>query len=109
MKKIGIINCFEVSTRCTGSGCFKAVNNKTGSFERYEDEDIEMISFIHCNGCSENSLEQVLERAEKMKLRGVDVIHMSTCIKSKCPKYEVFMEELSKNFEVVGYSHGKKK
>lgn len=109
LKKIGIINCFDVSQRCSSSGCFKAAYNKTGSFTRYEDEDIQVISFVHCNGCSDNSTEQVLARAERMKKVGVDVIHLSTCIKSKCPYYDDFIAKLSEKYDVVGYSHGKKK
>lgn len=109
MKKIGIINCFEVSKRCSGAGCFKAFNNKTGSFDKYKEQESQLVSFVHCNGCSDNSVHEVLLRAEKMRAAGVEVIHLSSCIRSKCPKYNEFVRELSKNFEVVGYSHGKKK
>lgn len=108
MKKIGIINCYEVSKRCSGSGCFKAFNNNTGSFEDYNDEDKELISFVHCNGCGEQSIEEVLLRAKKMKKNGVDCIHLSSCIRSKCPWYDDFIRELSKDFKVVGYTHSKK-
>ena len=104
-KKIGIINCFEVSKRCSGSGCFKAFNNKGDSFEKHGSE-AELISFVHCNGCSENSVEQVASRAERMKELGVNTIHLSSCIRSKCPYYEEFIEALSKDFEVIGYTHG---
>ena len=108
MKSIGIINCFEVSKRCSGSGCFKAFNNKTGSFNEYNDES-QLLSFVHCNGCSENSVEQVVERAKRMKEVGVDTIHLSSCIRSKCQYYKEFIDELSKDFEVVDYTHGTKK
>lgn len=108
MRKIGIINCFEVSKRCSGSGCFKAFNNKTGSFESY-DSDSELLSFVHCNGCSEQSVKQVVERAERMKDIGVTTIHLSSCIRSKCQWYDEFIQELSKNFEVINYTHGSKK
>lgn len=107
MKKIGIINCFEVSKRCSGSGCFKAFNNKAASFENYDNES-QLLSFVHCNGCSENSIDQVISRAERMKEIGVDTIHLSSCIRSNCPWYDEFLSTLSKNFEVVGYTHGGK-
>lgn len=107
MKKIGIINCFEVSKRCSGSGCFKAFNNKSASFEEYN-SDSELLSFVHCNGCSENSIEQVVAKAQRMKEVGVTTIHLSSCIRSRCPWYEDFTKELSKNFEVIGYTHGSK-
>lgn len=108
MKKIGIINCFEVSKRCSGSGCFKAFNNKTGSFENY-DSDSELLSFVHCNGCSEDSIEQVIKKANRMHDIGVTTIHLSSCIRSKCPSYNEFVAELSKKFEVENYTHGSKK
>lgn len=107
MKKIGIINCFEVSKRCSGSGCFKAFNNKTASFEDC-DKEAEILSFVHCNGCSVNSVEQVMARAKRMKEIGVTTIHLSSCIRSKCPWYEEFIDELSNDFEVIGYTHGSK-
>lgn len=109
MKKVGIINCYEVSTRCSGSGCFKAFNNKTGAFEEYQGEEIELVSFVHCNGCNEASVEEVLTKAKKMKAVGVEYIHLSSCVKAKCPLYDNFMKELSKEHNVVGYTHSKKK
>ncbi len=107
MKKIGIINCYDVSTRCSSSGCFKAFNERKGSFKDYE-ENTQLISYVHCNGCSEKSVQQVLLRAQAMKNVGVSVIHLATCIKKRCPKYEEFMKALKQEYEVVGYSHGKK-
>lgn len=109
MKRIGVINCYNVSERCSTTGCFKAFYKKTGAFERYEDQRAQIISFVHCNGCSDNSVEQVLKRAERMHDKGVDTIHLSTCVKSKCPWYKDFIERLSEKYEVVGYTHGKKK
>ncbi|MBB6215534.1 putative metal-binding protein [Anaerosolibacter carboniphilus] len=108
MEKIGIINCFEVSQRCSGGGCTRAFHHRTGAFEAYDQED-EMISFVHCNGCGEESVQQVLNRAKEMKEAGVTAIHLSTCVRAKCPWYDQFMSELSKDFNVEGYSHGKKR
>ena len=107
-KKVGIINCFEVSTRCSGSGCFKAFNNKGDSFENYDGE-AELVSFVHCNGCSEDSVEQVVARAQRMKKVGVTTIHLSSCVRSKCSFYKEFIDALSKDFEVIGYTHGSAK
>ena len=108
MKSIGIINCFDVSQRCSSSGCLKALHDRTGSFARYAEEEIRILSFVHCNGCGEAAVEQVLARAERMRKVGVDVIHLSTCVKSRCSHYDEFLEALSEEFEVVGNSHGKK-
>jgi len=109
VKRIGIINCFEVSKKCTGSGCFKAFHARTGSFARYVDEEVEIISFVHCNGCAPDALETVVEKARRMKEKGVDVVHLSTCTRSRCPMYDSFMEALGYETDVEGHTHAKKK
>lgn len=109
MKNIGIINCYNASQNCTSSGCFKAFYNSNGAFEKYNDMEAQILSFVHCNGCSDNSVQQVLDRAERMVKRGVDVIHLSSCVKSKCPRYEEYLKVLNeKGYTVEGYTHGKK-
>ena len=40
MKKIAVLRCLRVSASCTGSGCLRALNEKTGAFERYGDETL---------------------------------------------------------------------
>lgn len=109
MKKLGIVNCYEVSKRCSSSGCLNALSERTGSFERYEGEETRLVSFVHCNGCGERAVEQVVARAERMREVGVEVIHLSTCIKSRCVQYEAFLKALSGKFEVVAFTHGKKR
>ncbi|MDD7794321.1 CGGC domain-containing protein [Clostridium sp. 'White wine YQ'] len=104
MNNIGIITCFNESKICSSYGCFKAFNDRNASFKDY-DLNSEIICFIHCNGCSENSLEQMLHRANQMKNRGVDTIHISTCIKINCKMYNDFIKLLSKEFNIIGYTH----
>ena len=36
--------------RCSCGGCLKAFMNKADSFERYADEDIELVGFTHSGG-----------------------------------------------------------
>ena len=108
MRKIAILRCFEVSSRCSGSGCIKAFNNKTASFNEY-DVNSDMVMSIPCNGCSTDSLKEILNSSTELKKQGVDSIHLSTCIRGKCPYYNEFVEELSKQFQVIGYTHGSKK
>jgi len=92
MKRIGIINCLEVSRRCSSSGCLKAALGRTGAFERYAGEEVQVISLVHCNGCGHEAVEQVLTRARRMREVGVEVIHLSTCVKARCPDYEAFLD-----------------
>lgn len=104
MSKVGIINCYNESKICSSFGCFNAFNKKEGSFKNYN-KDYEIICFTHCNGCSDDSIDKVLYKASRMKNRGVDTIHLGTCIKLKCKFYNEFMKELSKEFNVIGYTH----
>lgn len=108
MKKIAVLRCFEVSSRCSGSGCVKAFNNKTASFNNYG-ADSDMVMSIPCSGCSTDSLKEILNVSKDLKKQGVETIHLSTCIRSKCTYYNEFASELSKDFQVIGYTHGSKK
>lgn len=105
MKKIGIINCYNISKRCCSIGCFKAFHNREGSFEKYKNMDAEIYSYTHCNGCGDDSVKNVLQKAKMMNKLGVDVIHLSTCIKTKCPHYQEFLTELSKHYTVEEFTH----
>jgi hypothetical protein len=40
-----------------------------------------------------------------MKKAGVDTIHISSCIKLKCPNYNEFISILSKDFKMVPFTH----
>lgn len=105
--KIGILVCKEVSDKCSAGGCFKAFNLRKDAFEAYEGA-IELASFTHCSGCDEEA-EMLLEhKIQKMKKAGVEVIHLSTCIRGRCHKYEAFAEKLAAHFHVKGYTHGSK-
>jgi predicted metal-binding protein len=106
MKKIAVLRCFKVSSKC--SGCIKAFNNKNGSFNDY-DATLDMVMQIPCSGCNEKSIKEILNSSEKLKKQGVSSVHLSTCIRASCPYYKEFINELSKDFKVVGYTHGVKK
>ena len=80
MKKVAILRCMNVSNSCTGSGCLKAWREKTKAFSCYE-EDTELVSFFHCNGCdcdpaTDEGMQKKLNRLQK---NGVEVVHTSSC------------------------------
>lgn len=104
MKKIGIINCYNQTKKCPGTGCFDAFNKKEASFKNYDSQYV-ITGFVHCNGCSKDSAKLVLERAKSMKDAGIEVIHLSTCMQKLCPRYDEHIEILSKEFDIVGYTH----
>lgn len=108
MKKIAVLRCYKVSTKCSGSGCLKAFNNKNGSFNDYDDT-LDMVMQIPCSGCNSNSLKEVINSSKELKKQGVSNIHLSTCIRASCPYYNEFVKELSNDFQIASYTHGTKK
>lgn len=99
MIKIAILVREETSARCTGKGCLKSFNNKTDSFSRYLSHDIELVGFFHSGGDLDYKLA-------KMKEAGVQVIHVSTCMRGKYDGYEDLVKKISTDFDVIGYTHG---
>lgn len=106
MKKIGIYVCGNVSKKCTGNGCMRAFNENKDSFGDYDESEYKLVAFNNCSGCDEAPMEELLVKIEKFKKAEADTIHLSSCIRSKCDHYQEFVEELSKNFDVMGYTHG---
>lgn len=106
MKKIGIYVCGNVSKKCTGNGCMRAFNENKDSFGDYDESEYKLVAFNNCSGCDEAPMEELLVKIEKFKKAEADTIHLSSCIRSKCNHYQEFVEELSKNFDVMGYTHG---
>ncbi len=106
MEKIGIINCYEISKKCAGVGCINAFNEKSGAFDKYAFRDVEIGSFIQCEGCGEGATAEIIRKSELMEAQGIKTIHLSSCIKSDCKWYDEFIQELSKKFEVIDFTHG---
>ncbi|WP_032120505.1 CGGC domain-containing protein [Clostridium amazonitimonense] len=100
--KIGIIVNEDTANRCTGKGCLDAFYKTKDSFERYKDvEDIELMAFTHDGG-------DINRKIEKMISNGVEVVHLSSCMRGSSDNYEKLADILSEHFEVVGYTHGSK-
>lgn len=99
MLKIAIMVRYETSNRCTGKGCLKSFFAKSESFARYEGMEVELVGFFHSGGDMEYKLDKLQEA-------GVQVVHVSTCMRAKHPNYEQLVRELAKRFDVIGYTHG---
>ena len=99
MLKIAILVREETTDRCTGKGCLRSFFSKTESFVRYRDTEVELIGFFHSGGDLEYKLA-------KMKEAGVQVIHVSTCMRGKYEDYEELVKKIGKDFDVIGYTHG---
>ncbi|MEN6623552.1 MAG: CGGC domain-containing protein [Smithella sp.] len=98
--KIAIIVREETMMRCTGGGCMNAFFQKIDSFARYSGrEDVELVAFTHNGGDIEKKIAALIKK-------GVDVVHLSSCIRKKDPQYEWLAKKMSEHFNVVGYTHG---
>jgi predicted metal-binding protein len=98
--KIAIIVREETMMRCTGGGCVSAFFERLDSFARYAGrKDVELVAFTHNGG----DIEKKIAAFQK---KGVDVVHLSSCIRGKDTNYEQLAKRLSEHFAVVGYTHG---
>ncbi len=97
--KIAIIVRSETLDKCTGKGCLQAYFQRLDSFATYAD-DVQLIGFTQDGGDLEKKIN-------KLKDLGVDVVHLSSCIRGKSDAYEALARRLSQDFAVVGYTHGK--
>lgn len=96
--KIAIIVREETADKCIGKGCLNAFYKRIDAFENYKD-DTELIGFTHDGGDLDHKIERLIEN-------GVEVVHLSTCMRSKSQQYEALAQRLSEHFKVVGFSHG---
>jgi len=73
--KIGIIICDRYKT-CAGGKCFRAMQNKEGAFNIYNDNDeLELVGYTACGVCPGGNIEYT---PEEMIKNGAEVIHFAT-------------------------------
>lgn len=99
MIKLAILVREETTHKCTGKGCLYSFNQKTESFARYQNTAVELTGFFHSGGDLDYKLQ-------KMKEAGVEIIHVSTCMRAKYQGYEELVQRIGKDFDVIGYTHG---
>ncbi len=46
------------------------------------------------------------DKAQRLKDSGVEIVHLSSCLRGKSDDYEQLAKRLSQDFAVVGYTHG---
>lgn len=98
--KLAIITREETMAKCTGSGCLKACFQRLDAFARYDKEtELELIAFTHNGG-------DIEKKFESLRSKGVDCVHLSSCLRGKDPDYERLARRCSEYFAVVGYTHG---
>ncbi|MGI6412305.1 MAG: CGGC domain-containing protein [Syntrophomonadaceae bacterium] len=105
--QIAVLRCETVSEVCPGVACFKAFNRRKLKFSEYG-EDVEMIGFFTCGGCSGRRVSRLVESLKKYNL---DVIHLSSCMMldsdyPRCPHLEMIKETIEKKgIKVVEGTH----
>jgi predicted metal-binding protein len=72
--KIGIIICNRYQD-CAGGKCFRALKNRDGAFDRYKNQEIEVVGFTTCGGCPGGNMEYA---PAEMKKNGGEIIHFAT-------------------------------
>jgi predicted metal-binding protein len=104
--KIGIVRCDARSIECAGWNCFKAIDNKTGEFSRYD--KIELVGFDTCGGCNQGKADKIVKKAKRLKEKGAEVIHLCNFIVGSCPSKEVYVKALRKRvgIPIVEKTHG---
>lgn len=96
--KIVILVKEDTMNRCSGKGCFNAFNKRIDAFKNYGSE-VELVAFTHVGGDLEYKVENLIKN-------GVEVVHLSTCLRAKYEDYDSLAHSLSEHFKVVGYTHG---
>lgn len=96
--KIGILVREETADKCIGKGCLNAFYKRLDAFSELP-EEAELVAFTHTGGDLEHKIE-------RLKENGVEVLHLSTCMRSKSENYEELANRLSEHFRIVGYTHG---
>ncbi|MFH1303966.1 MAG: CGGC domain-containing protein [Planctomycetota bacterium] len=99
MEKLLIVGCKQVMNDvCIGcSRCLVGFNRKVGEFERYQDQDVELIGLLNCGDCPGAG---IVPRLAQFKLWNVILeekptkVHIAPCIKDHCPYSEVLITKI---------------
>lgn len=97
--KIGIIIC-DRYRRCAGGKCLRAMREKAGAFNIYQDLELELAGYTSCDGCPGGNVEYA---GEEMVRNGALAIHLATGLVvgyPPCPYIETFVDFLEKRFNV---------
>ncbi len=109
--KVAIIRCMQTEDYCPATLDFKAIREKSGSFENIE-ESIEIVGVNSCGGCPG---KKAVFRAKEMVKRGADTIAFASCILKgnpigfPCPFAKKMIETvglaIGKDIRILDYTH----
>lgn len=82
--KLAMLNCLKSNTVCIGAVCLRAFLQREKSFADYTEESVELVAFMRCNGCGKPVEKDagMLEKMDRLKSIGVDVVHLGVCTKN---------------------------
>ena len=95
--KIGIIICDRYKS-CAGGKCFRAIKERAGAFDIYNDKKVEIIGYTSCGGCPGGNIEYA---PEELKKNGAEVIHFATGMVvgyPPCPYIDYFKDFIETNY-----------
>lgn len=104
--KLGIIICDRYRD-CAGGKCFRSLENREGAFEKYKNQEIELVGYTTCGGCPGGNVEYA---PAEMQKNGAEVIHFATGLivgYPPCPYVEHFRDFIKTKYgmEVVIGTH----
>lgn len=98
--KIGIFICNRYRS-CAGGKCFKAVKNREEAFKIYdEDEELEVVGYSSCGGCTGGNIEHA---TEEMMKNGAEAIHLAIGFVvgyPSCPYITQFKRFIEEKYDV---------
>jgi predicted metal-binding protein len=74
MTRIGIIIC-DRWRRCAGGKCLRALREREGAFNRYRNQEVELVGYTTCDGCPGGNVEYA---PAEMAKNGAEVVHLAT-------------------------------
>ena len=82
MKKIAILTCLHSNDVCTRTGCLEALKHKTGTFDSYRHEAIELAAVWTCQGCGNMKFSNKGDLQEKLSAitaAEITAVHIGKC------------------------------
>ncbi len=112
MEKILIIGCKKtMDDVCIGcSRCMVGFNRRAGEFERYKNQDVELIGLLNCGDCPGASIVTRLAQLSlwnKPLEEKVTKIHIAPCLLDHCPNKEIIIKKIKakSGVEVIEGTH----
>lgn len=102
--KLGILTCSN-TTRvldCPVGACLKDMYERKGAFNKYNNQDIELVGIISCNGCpTVIGASIILPKIESLIHYGMNHVHLSYCMLVLCPFVKKYIKVIKDNFPEI--------